>query len=408
MAVIETAGRERMRLLRGREGWWLIAGKRLSRLPLEGVVDDELAPEAQSALEERGFFDPEPNATYAITVLTATACNLGCFYCFQNTAPPRPGSFAPPRIPKAILSREGVQDIERFVRRRMSELGLDQLSVLLFGGEPLLNPRGCLDLLQTLAPFGLVRGEIITNGVLLEPALARQLTTAGLRRAQITFDGNRSLHDKIRTTRNGRGTFDQIIANIDSATAETDIAWHFRVNVSHRNLETIEELLLRLGSLVPSGRASLHIALIDDVGLQYENEIGYSDDYADMLIQLHRLAIDHGLFVPPSQPLGDCPYCGVVGGGTGAVINADGVLYSCWENAGRAGWEVGSVTSGYQPESAIRHRWVACDFDAQPHAAPEQTQRFFDRVDAALLDDLRDSGSLSRWTSSSLGAAPAC
>jgi uncharacterized protein len=386
----------------------LIDGKRISRLPLDAVIAGELAPEAREALDARGFFAPVPSTTYAITVLTATACNLGCFYCFQNTAAPPPGSFAPPRIPKATLTEERINRVERFVRSRMLELGYDEVSVLLFGGEPLLNRRGCVGLLRALGPLGLVRGEIITNGVLLDPSLARELEEAGLRRAQITFDGNRELHDTIRTTRNGRGTYDRIVANIESATVCTELAWHFRVNVSHRNLETIEELVLELGRLVPRGRASIHIALIDDVGLGYDNEVAYTDRYAETLIRLHRLAIGHGLFVPPSQPLGDCPYCGVLGGGTGAVINADGVLYSCWENAGRAGWEVGTVEEGYLPERAIEDRWVACDFDAQPHAAPEQTAEFFDRVDAALLDDLRASGMLAELATSPLGAAPAC
>lgn len=407
MAVIEETKQD-ARLLRGRDCWWLIVGRRISRLPLEAVVAGELVPMAHRALEAQQFFEPEPSQTYAITVLTATACNLGCFYCFQNTAPPKPGSFAPPRIARATLGREDVARVERFVRRRMRELGYSQLSVLLFGGEPLLNPRGCIELLRRLGPLGLVRGEIITNGVLLKPPLARELERVGLRRVQITFDGNRELHDTIRTTRNGRGTFDQIISNIEAATQCTGLSWHLRINVSHRNLETIESLVRQLGTLVPAGRASIHIALIDDVGLDYDNEIGYSDDYADTLIRLHRLALALGLFVPPSQPLGDCPFCGVCGGGTGAVINADGVFYSCWENAGRPGWEVGTIDDGYEPEAAIRDRWVACDFDAQPHASPEQTKRFFDRVDAALLDDLRDSGLLTRWITSTLEAAPAC
>lgn len=408
MTVAPTQEKTRARLLRGRDGWWWILGKKIARLPEEGVEGDELVPEAREALEAQAFFDDEETPTYAITVLTATACNLGCWYCFQNTAAPPPGSFAPPRIAKAVLSHETVERIHRFVGDRMAEGGYENLSVLLFGGEPLLNPKGCVDLLRTLTPLGLTRGEIITNGVLLKPELAQRLEEVGLRRAQITFDGNRDVHDSIRTTRNGRGTFDRIVANIEAATAVTDLSWHFRVNVSHRNLQTIEELVSLLGELAPSGRASLHVALIDDVGLDSDNEVGYDDDYAEMLIRLHRLAISLGLFVAPSQPLGDCPYCGVVGGCTGAVINADGVLYSCWENAGRPGWEVGTVDKGYEPDARIRDRWVACDFDSKPHANAGQTKRFFDRVDAALLDDMRDTGMLERWTASSLGAAPAC
>lgn len=407
MAVAETHSTAGLRLLRGRECWWCLSGKRLARLPAN-AVSEGLVGEAEEALRQRGFFDEAPSSVYAVTVLTATACNLGCSYCFQNTGAPKPGSFAPPRIQRATLGAETVARIERFLRGRMAELEYRELSVLLFGGEPLLNARGCIELLSALAPLGLVRGEIITNGVLLTPGLASELENVGLRHAQITFDGNRDAHDKIRTTRNGRGTFDQIVANVEAATATTRINWHFRVNVSHRNLDTLEELLLLLGATVPAGRASLHIALIDDTGLDYENQVGYDDRYAETLIRLHRLAISLGLFVAPSQPLSGCRYCGVIGGRTGAVINADGVLYSCWENAGRPGWEVGTVDDDYRPDELIRDRWVSCGFETRPHAAPEQTRRFLDRVDAALLDDLHDSGILASSAGSELGAAATC
>lgn len=405
--AVETQEMAGLRLLRGRDCWWCLSGKRVARLPLNAVADDGLLVQAHEALRGRGFFEDPPSSVYAVTVLTATDCNLGCFYCFQNTGAPKPGSFAPPRIARATLGTETVARIEQFLRRRMAELDYRELSLLLFGGEPLLNPRGCIDVLTALAPLGLVRGEIITNGVLLTPELARELEHVGLRHAQITLDGNRDAHDTIRTTRSGRGTFDRIVANVKAATAATSIEWHFRVNVSHRNLETLGELLLVLGEAVPTGRASLHIALIDDTGLNYENHVGYDDCYAATLVRLHRLAMSLGLSVAPSQPLSDCRYCGIIGGRIGAVINADGVLYSCWESAGRPGWEVGTVNDGYHPDEVIRDRWVSCAFDAKPHAAPERTKRFFDQVDAALLDDLYETGVLAS-PAARAGSAATC
>lgn len=270
----------------------------------------------------------------------------------------------------------------------MTRFSLPDSSLLLFGGEPLLNPAGSLNLLRAMQPLHLADAEIITNGVLLTRTLADELAEAGLRRVQITFDGNRNVHDQIRVTRNGRGTYDKILRNVTAAAESTDLSWHFRVNISHRNLNGLETLIDDLGQAVPPGRTSLHLALIDDVGLGYDNTVGYSAEYIQRFADLHKRAVSHGMFIPVSKPLTTCPYCSVFGGDRGAVVNADGRLYSCWETAGREEWAIGDITDGYLPADTIRDRWVACDFDIKSHGTDAETQQFFEYIDAAALDSM--------------------
>ncbi|WP_327389393.1 radical SAM protein [Streptomyces microflavus] len=400
-AAAHTAGTtdqppEDLRLLAGEDCWWAVSGTRTARLPKHAVTQTSgrniLVPEALDALNAQRFFRAAPRDTYAVTVLTATACNLGCNYCFQNLELAPQGSYAPPRIPNEVLDTERVQNVVSFVKRQMRTYGFSQSSLLVFGGEPLLNPAGTLDLLHAMSDVNLIDADMVTNGVLLKPSLATQLAAAGLNRAQITFDGAQNLHDQIRVTRNGRGTYDQILRNVRHAAEKTELSWHFRVNISHRNLDGLETLIDDLGTAVPAGRASLHLALIDDNGLGYENTVGYSAEYAQRFTELHERAIAHGLFIPLSKPLSVCPYCSAFGGEQGAVINADGQLYSCWENAGREGWDVGSVSHGYRSADEIRSRWVACDFDVKSHGSKEDTRSFFDRLDATALDAMYRKG----------------
>lgn len=379
------------RLLRGCDAWWVIHNNKIARLPLQATHQTSdgplLMPEALAALQDQGFFTAPPHTTYAVTVLTTTACNLGCSYCFQNTALPEEGSFAPPRMPKAVLTPRRVELVAAFVRDQLARYGLTQTSVLLFGGEPLLNPDGALGLLRALTPLGLTDAEIITNGVLLIRQRAIELVEAGLKRVQITFDGARGTHDTIRVTRSGRGTYNTILRNVTAAAEATDLSWHFRINISHRNLHGLEELIDDLGRAIPPGRTSLHLALIDDIGLGYDNTVGYTTEYLDRFAALHQQAIDYGMYIPLSKPLSACPFCSAFGGTRGAVINADGQLYSCWETAGRdESWIVGNVIDGYLPDLAIRDRWVACDYDIKSHGTDEETRRFFDHIDAAALD----------------------
>ena len=371
--------------------------RKIARLPEPAAEQTDHGPtlteQARAALDDRAFFAVQPRTAYAITVLTATACNLGCSYCFQNTALPAEGSFAPPRMPSATLDQDGVARIAAFVNNQMSKYDLRSCSLLLFGGEPLLNPAGCIAMLRALTQLNLTTAEIITNGVLLTPAMAVELAAAGLRRVQITFDGPQASHDKIRVTRNGHGTYDAILRNIAAAAQQTHLDWHFRVNISHRSIDGLAGLIDELGRIAPGTRTSLHLALIDDIGLGYDNTIGYTDDYMHKIIDLHDQAISHGIHVPLSKPLSACPYCSAFAGKRGAVVNADGKLYSCWETAGRDDqWIVGDVSTGFLPDDQIGDRWVACDFDIKSHGTDQQTRRFFDQVDAAALDAMYASG----------------
>ena len=65
-------------------------------------------------------------------------------------------------------------------RRARVEAGLEKLSVLLFGGEPLLNPLGSRELLVRAADCGMTSAWMISNGTLMTPRVARQLSDAGL------------------------------------------------------------------------------------------------------------------------------------------------------------------------------------------------------------------------------------
>ncbi len=76
------------------------------------------------------------------------------------------------------------------------------------------------------------------------------------------------------------------------------------------------------------------------------------------------------------------------------MVNADGTLSSCWETAGKPGWQVGSVADGYLPSHQTRDRWISCE-DPHQYADDDQVvMAFQDGVDAAFLDYLDETGRL--------------
>lgn len=393
MSLQQVALADGVRLLEGKRNWWFLGRGGIAR-PGAGHLTPEgsLRSETEHRLRERGLFSSPPVRSYALTVLTSTHCNPGCGYCFQNTAQDTAGGSRPPRIARARLTSPTITSILGFTERQMADAGLERLRILLFGGEPLLNPRGCLELLERAADIGMTSAGMISNTTLLTPPLARKLSALGPDLVQVTFDGDRADHDRIRVNRaDGGGTFDTIVRNIVRAGEAAPLRWTLRGNVSQETFTG--SMRSSTGSrdrptpaAVPcTSRGS--VMWVSDTpttcctpGSSRSTSPGGSGGHWNSVS-------------PPAAPGArrPCRTCGHTGGRYGAVISADGTLASRWETAGKPDWEVGTVTGGYRPETKTGERWVSCedlyrfDEDARTLAG------FRDSVDAALLDYLDET-----------------
>ncbi len=383
------------RILAGKKNYWFLGQGGIARIGA-GQLSSEgtLTPRAEHSLRESGLFSAPQNRLYSLTVLTSTDCNLGCGYCFQNIGPDLAGGNRPPRIGHVRLKPQETTSILDFAGRQMAAGGLDKLSILLFGGEPLLNPRGCLELLTRAADYGLVRAWMISNTTLLTPELAKDLWDVKLRHIQVTFDGDRPDHDQIRVRRSNGGTFDTIVRNMVRASEATPMPWVLRVNVSHRTHGGIDSLLSRLATELDVSRCTISFDQIRDMGVGYENDLEYTRNLSASFSRWQRQALELGFKVPRPRATEECRTCGYGDGRYGAVVNADGTLASCWETAGKPGWEVGTAATGYLPAEQTRDRWLQCADRYDPSPDAPDVRAFRDAVDAALLDYLAETGRL--------------
>lgn len=382
------------RLLPGRHGWWYVGLGGVAKLA-HGHLDANggLTPAARDFLTAAGLSRARrPYSTYGLTVLTSTDCNLGCGYCFQNTAQDPAGGSRPPRIAHARLTSDTIDTILRFTRRRMAEAGLVELAVTLFGGEPLLNPLGCRDLLVRAADCGMTAALMVSNGTLMTPQVARRLSDAGLGQVQITFDGDREEHDQIRAKRSGGGTFDAIVRNMALATEATPLRWIVRVNVSQRSYAHMDALVDRLAATLDPARCALYFARVGDIGIGYANSLEHTEDLAHLFASWYERAVARGFRVSPPKASAMCASCSYRDGRYGAVVGADGSLSSCWETAGRPEWLVGTAADGYLPRTVTESRWVTCASRYQYNDDEASRKLFDDTLDGAVLDVLRAAG----------------
>lgn len=178
--------------------------------------------------------------TLGVFASFASQCNFRCIYCYQDF---RPDS-------GQLLSRENWERLFRFLKKKVSASRVSVIGVVLFGGEPLLNPelinQAVLDL-RTFEAIGVkVAITLITNGSLLEGmALGLGDHLDGI---QVTLDGPKKVHDLRRPYSDNRGSYDDVRRNLEGAAERFPGKVSLRINVDDHTTEYVPELLRDLAS----------------------------------------------------------------------------------------------------------------------------------------------------------------
>jgi uncharacterized protein len=131
-------------------------------------------------------------------------CNFRCLYCYE--------SFKHNKMRRSVI--DGVVE---YIGSRIH--GLNELMVGWFGGEPLTAPEIIEEIssqAQSLCDRHGVSysSSMVTNGYLLDDEIATMLLKAEVRQFQITLDGPKEHHDRLRVLGSRRGTFDRILENL--------------------------------------------------------------------------------------------------------------------------------------------------------------------------------------------------
>ncbi len=157
-----------------------------------------------------------------LTVLTTMQCNFACGYCFQ-------GDHDDHNRHAHKMSLETAAEVVAHAERQLDAVRPERLSLMFFGGEPLLNLPVVYYLAEHVHAVAAARGvkltiSMVTNGLLLTPAVVDRLLPYGFTGAKITLDGDQAAHDRKRPLRGGQGTFDKIIANVRAVAGKCAIS----------------------------------------------------------------------------------------------------------------------------------------------------------------------------------------
>lgn len=333
-----------------------------------GVIAEADAPEAMvqggmilpdstdelALLRERYHVGRTTKSHLALTVISSLGCNFDCPYCYEDKRP----EVIKPEVEQAIL---------RFVDDRIAR-GLSSIAVQWLGGEPLLGKRNIVRMsheFRERSERGGInyRSYITTNGSLLTRRVATELVEAGVRRAQITLDGPPDIHDMMRPTRRGDGTFWKILGNIEAAADVIPIV--VRINVDRENFIHIDELLDILDARGLREKIEVyvgHLIAVDDGAAQpsasYTRACFNTKGFATTERYFNDSATARGFksrvldgpILTPCMAMREEEY----------VVGSGGELYKCWKSVGNDNEVVGSILEYGMPNSRV-HRWLNYD-----------------------------------------------
>lgn len=350
-------------------------GNDVYALPYSNSEIDEVLSELDE-LRKLGQFDspaPAPvihRAEYSpiksMCLNIAHDCNLRCAYCFAET-----GEFHGGRMLMSIETAKAALDF--LIAHSM---GRHNLEVDLFGGEPLMN----FEVVKQTVAYGrelekkhnkCIHFTITTNGVALNDEII-DFINKEMFNLVISIDGRRNVHDALRVTPNGQGSYDIIVPKAQkliSLRKKSENPQHYvRGTFTANNLDFTEDVktLTELGfteiSVEPVVLPPDNPCAITENNI--ETALAEYDRLADFVIE-KRKAGEPFNFFHFMVDLNDSPCLAKRSLGCGAgveyvAVSPDGNVYPCHQFVGNKDFLLGNVRGG-ELDNSVRARFAGCN-----------------------------------------------
>lgn len=304
----------------------------------------------------------------ALCLHIAHTCNLNCEYCFASQ-----GKYHGDR---ALMSFEvGKRAIDFLVENSGSRTNLE---VDFFGGEPLMN----FDVVKQIVAYARsiekengknFRFTLTTNGMLIDDDVI-DFANKECHNVVLSLDGRKEIHDNLRKTVNGKGSYDTIVPKFQEFVKKRgNKGYYVRGTFTHNNTDFTKDIF--------------HMADLGFTELSMEPVVCSPDDpyaltYDDLPIlfeQYEILAKDMLRREKEGKPItfyhymidltgGPCIYKRISGCGSGTeymAVTPWGELYPCHQFVGDPKYSLGNIYDGVT-NTEIQNEFKLCNAYARP------------------------------------------
>lgn len=306
-------------------------------LRAEGLIDRE---ELEAPLVRGG------SAIKSLCLHVAHDCNLRCKYCFAST-----GDFHGARM--MMPFSVGKVSIDFLMKHSGSRRHLE---VDLFGGEPLMNFEVCKQIVaygreQEKCFDKKINFTMTTNCVALDEEKIAFINRE-MHNVVISLDGRKEIHDALRPTVNGKGSYDIILSKAKRLVADRGDKEHYiRGTFTRNNLDFTEDVR----ALLDEGFRQLSL---EPVVLPADSPYSILEEHLSRVFEEYDALADYYLqqrkngrwfnffhFMIDMEG-GPCLRKRISGCGAGteyAAVTPDGDIYPCHQFVGLQEWKLGNV-----------------------------------------------------------------
>lgn len=191
------------------------------------IVDDSFNEVEYIILHNRiKVFDRQ----YHLIINPTLECNFACWYCYEKNI-------------KGAISERTIDNIKKFLTKRVERNEITGLNLNWFGGEPLLHYKRVIAPISHFAKNLMEENHlsfsngITTNGYLMNDKMIDGFKSIGLHFFQITLDGVEESHNKTRNQK-GNPSYKRIVENVVKLCRSNDkVRIRLRINYTNEILK---------------------------------------------------------------------------------------------------------------------------------------------------------------------------
>ena len=304
----------------------------------------------------------------ALCLHVAHTCNLNCTYCFAAQ-----GKYHGERALMSFETGKRALDflVENSGKRR-------NLEVDFFGGEPLMN----FEVVKQLVAYARsiedkcgkhFRFTLTTNGVLLDDEVT-EFANRECHNIVLSLDGRKEVHDRLRKTINGKGSYDTIVPKFQKfVKARGDKGYYVRGTFTHNNTDFTNDIF----HMADLGFTELSMEPVvcapgEEYALTEEDLPILFEQYEILAKEMLRREREGRPFTFYHYMLdltgGPCIYKRISGCGSGTeylAVTPWGELYPCHQFVGDPKYSMGNIWDGVT-NKALQDEFKLCNAYARP------------------------------------------
>lgn len=255
---------------------------------------------------------------FLLTVNPTMNCNFKCWYCYEG------------HVKQSKMDEQTLESIKKFITKTCGNMEIKRFSLAFFGGEPLIYFK------QTVVPLidyyiaackdndmkPMV--SFTTNGYLITDEMIYFFVKHNIKPSfQITLDGHREEHNKVRFAGKDTGSYDTIVENIKKLIAAGFFV-RARINFTDKNIDSCFRIM---DDFIDVPQEQKDINLIFDFHRVWQNDA--DDNTVDVMESIGQKMKSKGFTVEVRSTTNNVIRSCYADKLNSAVVNFNGDIYKC-------------------------------------------------------------------------------